>query len=82
MISRNLGQTAGIPLMGAIFTSIAMSSAQIPIMTNVTDAPKQALVNGLTGAYRVAAMIILLSTILAVATLWIERKRGLAQGNL
>lgn len=74
-LSRNLGQTTGIPLMGTIFIATAISSAKLVRFTHVTKLPRQALVDGVTGTYSMAAYVILFSTILAVAALWLDKKQ-------
>lgn len=80
-LSRNLGQTAGIPLMGSIFIAAAISSAQFDRVTPITELPRQALVDGVTGTYSIAAYVILFSTILAVAGLWLDKKQTAVNGS-
>ena len=80
-LSRNLGTTVWMPIMGAVFTAIVLSSAGMPSSNNVIDAPAQALVKGVTGAYRIAAMILLVSTILAFISFVAEKKKGRTEGN-
>jgi MFS family permease len=75
-LSRNLGQTAGIPLMGSIFIATAISSVHFERFTQITRLPKQALVAGITGIYYIAAHVILVSTIIAVIVLWLDRRRN------
>jgi len=75
-LSRNLGQTTGIPLMGSIFIATAVSAAKLGTFSHITSIPKQALVDGITGTYSLAATGILLCTVIAVAALWIERRRS------
>jgi EmrB/QacA subfamily drug resistance transporter len=76
-LSRTLGQTTGIPLMGAIFSSLVLARAGLPAGADVTAAPAAALVAGLAGTYRIAAGFILASTILAVFALWFDRRSAI-----
>jgi EmrB/QacA subfamily drug resistance transporter len=80
-LSRNLGTTVWMPIMGAVFTSIALSSSPMPASINVIDAPAQAIVKGVTGAYRFAAIILLLSTILAAVSFLVEKKKRVGNSS-
>jgi MFS family permease len=80
-LSRNLGTTVWMPIMGAVFTAIVLSSSSMSSSNNVIDAPAQALVKGVTGAYRIAALILFLSTILAFISFVAEKKKGRTEGN-
>lgn len=75
-LSRSLGQTTGIPIMGAIFTAVLISSANLSTLTDITTVPAQALVSGLTSTYRLGAIVIFTSTVLAVMVFLFERKRN------
>lgn len=74
-LSRNLGTTTGIPLAGAIFSTIVLSSANLPRFSNITMAPIQALVSGITATFGIAAIVILSATLLSVAVLGIDRQQ-------
>lgn len=74
-LTRTLGNTTGLPLIGAIFTTQALSFAQLPPGTDVTTAGTSALVAGIQGTYRTAAVFILASTAIAVAALWLDQRR-------
>ncbi|MCZ7543640.1 MAG: MFS transporter [Anaerolineae bacterium] len=73
-LSRTLGQTTGIPLMGALFAVQVMAAAALPPGADVTAAPPEALVAGVTGVFRTAALFILASTALAAFALWFDRR--------
>lgn len=75
-LSRTLGQTTGLPLMGAIFSSLVLAQAGLPAGADVTAAPAAALVAGLAGTYRIAAGFIFTSTTLAAFALWFDRRRA------
>ena len=68
-LSRTLGQIAGLPLMGALFATLTISHAHLGQNIDVTAAPVEALVYGVRGAFRVAALVMLAATLLA-ASLW------------
>ena len=74
-LSRTLGSTSGLPLMGALFTAQVLAAGQLPTGTDVTTAPAAALVSGVNGAYRVAALVILAATVLAALALWLDSRR-------
>jgi EmrB/QacA subfamily drug resistance transporter len=65
-LSRTLGQTAGLPLMAAIFAVLTLSHAAA---ADVTTAPPEALVFGLRGTFQIAAVILLVAAGL-IAGLW------------
>ncbi|HIK30264.1 MAG TPA: MFS transporter [Oscillatoriales cyanobacterium M59_W2019_021] len=56
-LSRILGQTAGVPLVGILFSSIAIASAQLTPDLDVTQAPVEALVVGVQIAFQVMAVL-------------------------
>lgn len=64
-LSRTLGQSTGLPLMGAIFAAQALAFAGLPIGTDATTAPATALVAAVAGTYRIGAGIILVAAVLA-----------------
>jgi MFS family permease len=68
-LSRTLGQTAGVPLLGALFAALTLTSANLAPNTNITIAPAEALVYGVQGALRFAALILCAATILT-AVVW------------
>ncbi|MBW2621856.1 MAG: DHA2 family efflux MFS transporter permease subunit [Deltaproteobacteria bacterium] len=74
-LSRNLGNSAGLPLAGAVFNSIVLSTAGIPAQSNVTDAPAEALVRGVSGTYRVAVYVMFAAVFLSFIALWLDRRR-------
>jgi len=74
-LSRTLGQTSGIPLAGAVLTTIVVANSALSISADVTTAPPEALVAGVTGTFRLAAFIIAISTALAAFALWFDRQR-------
>ena len=74
-LSRTLGQTSGMPLMGALFTVQVMAMTGLPANADITAAPPDALVAGVTGTFRLAAVVILVATALAVFAWRLDRRR-------
>jgi ABC-type thiamin/hydroxymethylpyrimidine transport system permease subunit len=54
-LSRTLGQTTGLPLMGAVFSASVLAAAGPALPGEVAAAPAEALVAGLAGTFRVSA---------------------------
>ena len=74
-LTRTLGQTSGLPMMGAVFTAIVVSASGGQVSRgSVIEAPAQALVAGIRGTYLVAASVCLLSVLLAALALWKDRR--------
>jgi EmrB/QacA subfamily drug resistance transporter len=65
-LSRTLGQTIGLSLMGALFAVLTLSSSSA---ADVTTAPVEALVFGVQGTFRIAAVVLFIAALL-VAFLW------------
>ncbi len=76
-LSRTLGQTTGLPIMGAMFTAQVLLAGNLPAGTDITTAPTSALVSGITGTYHVAAIIILVAAAFSALALWIDSRRAL-----
>jgi len=75
-LSRTLGQTAGVPLLGAIFAALSLSKASLPPSTNVTTAPAEALVYCLQGTFLVAALILGAAAILTIVVWKMESSQA------
>lgn len=73
-LSRTLGQTTGVPLMGALFAAQALAFAGLPVGTNAATAPPQALVAGITGVYAVGAGIMVVAALLALWAYRLDRR--------
>jgi hypothetical protein len=61
--------------MGALFITLVFRSGNLAPGGTLNDAPAEALVAGVTGTYRIAALIILGATLLAGVALWTEKRR-------
>lgn len=57
-LTRTLGQTTGLPLLGALFATLTLTSAHLAPNTNVTAASAEALVYGVQATFRIAALIL------------------------
>src|SRR5574341_2296813 len=73
-LSRSLGQTSGLPLIGALFGVYVHLAANLAPGAEVTEAPPAALVVGMAGTFRVAALFVVTATILAGIALWIDQR--------
>jgi EmrB/QacA subfamily drug resistance transporter len=74
-LSRNLGQTSGMPLMGALFTAQVLAAGLLPLGADVTSAPAAALTSGINDTYRVAGLVMFTATLLAALALWLDYRR-------
>lgn len=74
-LSRTLGQSTGVPLMGALFTSLVIARAGELPGSEVISAPAGALVAGINGTYHIAAFFIFGALILASLAMWIDWKQ-------
>ena len=75
-LMRTLGQTSGLPLMGALFTGVTQySMTATENKSDITKASGFALTQGVNGTFRVAAFVILGSTILAAIALWLDSRQ-------
>jgi hypothetical protein len=72
-LTRTLGQTTGLPLLGAVFASLTLTSAHLARNVNVTTAPTEALVYGVQGTFRLAATILCAATVLTAIVWRMER---------
>lgn len=73
-LSRTLGRTTGVPLLGALFATWTIASAQLAPGTDVTAAPPEALVFGVQGAFRVAALFLGVAAVL-IAVAWRRERK-------
>ncbi|MBI5582388.1 MAG: MFS transporter [Deltaproteobacteria bacterium] len=75
-LSRTLGHTTGIPLAGVLFTAGMMASGRVRSAADLSQAPPQDLVNGLTATFHTTAVMIFIAAALAVLAFWLDRRRG------
>ncbi|AFZ57913.1 MFS transporter [Anabaena cylindrica FACHB-243] len=73
-LSRILGQTAGVPLVGAVFSFVIITNAKLTSNIDITNAPIDSLVFATQITFRVVAALLLISTIFAVLLWWLEKK--------
>lgn len=79
--SRVFGQSTGLPLIGTVFTMFVVSTSMDSVRTDFASVNPEALLAGITGAYRIKALIILASLILGIAA-WIIDHRRRAAGDV
>jgi len=77
-LSRILGQTAGVPLVGALFSLVTISSAHLPPQIDVTNAPPEALVFGIQTTFSIIAGLLMTAVILATGLWWLEHSSSKA----
>jgi EmrB/QacA subfamily drug resistance transporter len=74
-LSRTLGNTSGLPLMGAVFAARVWAAAPGTMKDNFSQAPAEALVAGVQAAFRLGALIGSVAVGLAAMAWWLERRR-------
>ncbi|MEA5619401.1 MFS transporter [Cronbergia sp. UHCC 0137] len=74
-LSRILGQIAGVPLVGALFSFITITHANLISGIDVTNAPIKSLVFGTQITFRVVAVLLVISTLFAVGVWWLELRK-------
>ncbi|MGB3509326.1 MAG: MFS transporter [Microcoleaceae cyanobacterium] len=72
-LSRTLGQTIGLSLMGVLFSTLTISKMSIGVNFDVTNAPVEALVFGTQMSFRVVGVVLLVPLILASVLWWQEK---------
>lgn len=68
-LTRTLGQTTGVPLLGAVFAALVLMQSPTTGITSVTTAPPDAMVAGLQGTFRLSALMLAIAAGI-VFTLW------------
>ncbi|MDP5017184.1 MAG: MFS transporter [Dolichospermum sp.] len=74
-LSRILGQTIGVPLVGALFSFVTLNNTQLTTNIDVTNAPIKSLVLGTQITFEFIAILLLVSTVLAICLWWLEEKQ-------
>jgi len=73
-LSRTLGTSTGLPLMGALFTAHVIVLSGISTVTNLADLPREAIADAVAGTYRTAALFGLVVVMLAWSALKLGRR--------
>ena len=73
-LSRTLGTSTGLPLMGTLFTAHLIILSGLPLVTNLADLPRAAIATAVAGTYRTAALFGLIVVILAWSALKLGRR--------
>ena len=74
-LSRTLGSTTGLPLIGSIFTAQVLAFGNFPPGFDITAAPPPALISGVVNTYLTAVFFILASLGLAVFAWQFDRRQ-------
>ncbi|MGH8000066.1 MAG: MFS transporter, partial [Brasilonema sp.] len=74
-LSRSLGLTTGVSLMGVLFSTLTIASTDLAPDTDVTNAPVEGLVFGFDTTFRVTALIAIASIILVTVIWWLEQRK-------
>eukprot|EP01022_Parablepharisma_sp_SALTPOND_P015740 TRINITY_DN2253_c0_g1_i5.p2 TRINITY_DN2253_c0_g1~~TRINITY_DN2253_c0_g1_i5.p2 ORF type:complete len:489 (+),score=219.82 TRINITY_DN2253_c0_g1_i5:1700-3166(+) len=75
-LARTLGNTSGVPLMGAVFSVYFLAAAPGADQSNMAAAPPEALVAGVDGAFKLAAWLGTSSIAVALLAWFLDRRRG------
>ncbi|WP_254445288.1 MFS transporter [Anabaena sp. UHCC 0204] len=73
-LSRILGQTVGVPLVGAIFSFVTLKNTQLTRNIDVTTAPIASLVLGTQITFLFIAILLLVSIVVAICLWWFKEK--------
>ena len=72
-LARSLGQTAGIPILGAVFALRVASQAQTVSLSDLSDVPSKSVISGFEGGCYVAAALVIAAI---VTTGWASWQGG------
>lgn len=75
-LSRTLGQTAGVPILGTVFTLFVATGSQSGPLSDLSSLPPESIVSGLRGGCHVAAAIIVVAIISTSAASWRSKRRS------
>ena len=73
-VTRTLGQTTGIAVLGALWSGLVFASAGMAYPGGPTSAPVEAQVEGMRATFLAAAGIIFLALLLGLLAIWLERR--------
>lgn len=79
--ARVFGQSTGLPLVGAIFASLVLSSGHVGTRADFTSAAPDVLAAGVAGVFRWLAGLLLVAMTLAAITWRLEAKRRRETGR-
>jgi MFS family permease len=74
-LTRLLGNSTGLPLMGALFSGYALAAANLPTGTDVTSAAPAAVVAGTQSAFHAAAAGVGIAIAIAVIAFIVDSRR-------
>ncbi|MBA4393628.1 MAG: MFS transporter [Desulfobacca sp.] len=76
-LTRTLGQTTGIPIMSTLFITIIHRQGYWSSGENLSNVPRKVIVDGLTGSFRLATILTLVSIAFAIMAWWLDHRSGL-----
>jgi EmrB/QacA subfamily drug resistance transporter len=74
-LTRLLGNSTGLPLMGALFSGYALAAANLPTGADVTSAPPAAVVAGTQSAFHASAAGVGIAIAIAVIAFIVDSRR-------
>ena len=74
-LCRVLGHMVGIPLLGGLFATLSIASADLAPDIDITNAPVEALVSGEHATFRVAALILIVAAALLIWGMFQNKRR-------
>ncbi len=77
--SRIVGQTMGVPMVGALFLLVTTGNNPIALNINLVDAPIEALVLASHTTFLVIGVLLIVSTMLATLFWWIENQKVIVE---
>jgi hypothetical protein len=75
-LSRNLGQSTGLPFFGAVFIAFALAEGGLKETTGIVTASPEALVQGINVAFRMAALLVMIPVFLSAWSWWIHHRQS------
>jgi EmrB/QacA subfamily drug resistance transporter len=78
-LSRTLGNTTGLPLIGSIFTAQVLAVGPQASAADVTNAPASALIYGITNTYQIAVGFIVASILLGIFAWRLDQRQRAIQ---
>jgi EmrB/QacA subfamily drug resistance transporter len=77
--SRIVGQTMGVPMVGALFLLLTTGNNPIALNINLVDAPIEALVFASHTTFLVIGVLLIVSTMLATLFWWMENQKFIVE---
>lgn len=69
-LSRNLGQTIGLAIMGTLFSTLTLANTELSTQVDLITAPIDALIIGVQSTFHLAAVILIIAVIIGAFSWW------------